>query len=133
MYHNSTIYHDNADYLLIPLHLRNEKGQTSRAQYSCGSCGIATFAIFCNFRNFFLSHNFPQFLAFAATFPKFKEGVLALNFRKLFSEITVHLKVPPDEPIFWSGLEAQDPLAPAWRPCPFSRQKLNFFQKASKS
>ena len=46
-------------------------------------------------------------------------GVQALNFRKLFSEITVEPKVPPDKPTFWLGLEARDPLAPAWRPRPF--------------
>ena len=56
--------------------------------------------------------------------------VQPLNFRKHFSEITVDPKVPPDGPTFWSGLEARDPLTPAWRQRPFSRQKLNFFQKS---
>ena len=30
------------------------------------------------------------------------------------------------------GLKAPDPLAPAWRPRPFSRQKYDFFQKSIK-
>ena len=51
------------------------------------------------------------------------------KFSKTFSEITVDPKVPPDGPTFWSGLEARNILAPAWRPRPFSRQSLFFFQK----
>ena len=57
----------------------------------------------------------------------------ALNFRKHFFVITVDPMVLPGGPPFCSGLEIQDLSAPVWRPCPFSRQKHNFFKKASKS
>ena len=41
-------------------------------------------------------------------------GVQARKFRK---------HVPPIGPTLWLGLEVPDPLAPLWRPRPFSRQK----------
>ena len=51
------------------------------------------------------------------------------KFSKTFSEITVDPKVTLDGATFRLGLEARDPLASAWRPHPFSRQKLNFSKK----
>ena len=59
-----------------------------------------------------------------ATYPLAQ--IQALNFRKFFYEITVDPKVPRDGPIFWLGLEARDPLAPAM---PIFPPKLNFSQK----
>ena len=49
------------------------------------------------------------------------------NFENMFFEITVDPKGPPIGPTFWSDLEVPDPLAPPWRPRPFSRQKEDFF------
>ena len=50
-------------------------------------------------------------------------GVQARKVWKQFIEITVDPKGPPSGPIFWSGLQAPDPLMPSWRQRPFSRQK----------
>ena len=50
------------------------------------------------------------------------------KFLKTVFEIMVDPKRSPNRPIFCSGLEASDALAPAWRPRPFSSQK-DFFSK----
>ena len=52
-------------------------------------------------------------------------GVQALNLREHFSDITVDPKVKPDGTTFWSGFEARDPLASAWRTRLFPAKSLN--------
>ena len=63
----------------------------------------------------------------------FKERGSGPKFKKTFFEIMVDPKVPPSEPIFWSGFETRDLSAPAWRPRPFPAKNIIFVQKASKS